>query len=265
MPEAIHKNIATVYPQNVGPWQSNPVRHRSRSILREFALNTSTHGLPGIARSVSVTNRIFWSLSFMVFTSIMVFFIIQSITGYFNYPVQTSVVHVVERSQIFPAVTFCNIAPVRSDRTKNDFLNYLYQNNLKNISSTELTINDIQYLPEFFVEVINKRQPYEHYYFTIDDMMIGCNYNGQRCTSNDFISFVSPNHGKCYTFNARTKNMTGKKLRTINERGATGSLTLKVYAYNHLYVPYFADGIVHFLFKKIVSLHRKMKLFIISF
>ena len=31
---------------------------RRRSILQEFSVNTSTHGIPGIARSESVTNRI---------------------------------------------------------------------------------------------------------------------------------------------------------------------------------------------------------------
>lgn len=34
-------------------------RRRRRSIIRNFCLNTSAHGLPGIARSQSIWNRLF--------------------------------------------------------------------------------------------------------------------------------------------------------------------------------------------------------------
>ena len=42
-------------------------RRRRRSIVRQFCLNTSTHALLGIARSESVHNRVFWSISFVFF------------------------------------------------------------------------------------------------------------------------------------------------------------------------------------------------------
>ena len=60
--------------------------HRRRSIIQEFSLNTSTHGIPGIARSTSVINRVFWSIVFLVFTGVMLYFTIQAIRAYFEYP-----------------------------------------------------------------------------------------------------------------------------------------------------------------------------------
>ena len=99
---------------------------RRRSIIREFALNTSTHALPGIARSQSKHNRIFWSISFLTFTGIMIYFVVQSLRNYFQYPTQTSVSIVVERSQIFPAVTICNYGAGRSDMSSAEYLNFTY-------------------------------------------------------------------------------------------------------------------------------------------
>ena len=52
-------------------------RRRARSIINEFFLNTSTHGLPGIARSESIHNRLFWIATLSCFTGIMLYFITQ--------------------------------------------------------------------------------------------------------------------------------------------------------------------------------------------
>ena len=55
-----------------------PKLHRSGSIIKEFSLNTSTHGIPSIPRSESIPNRIFWSISSVIFAGMMIYFIIQA-------------------------------------------------------------------------------------------------------------------------------------------------------------------------------------------
>lgn len=64
---------------------------RPRSIMKEFSLNTSTHDLPGIARSESIHNCVFWSISFICFTGIMIYFVAEAILEYFKYPAQIDV------------------------------------------------------------------------------------------------------------------------------------------------------------------------------
>ena len=44
------------------------------------------HGIPGIARSRSKLNGLFWSVSFLAFTRVMIYFVVQSIRNYFQYP-----------------------------------------------------------------------------------------------------------------------------------------------------------------------------------
>ncbi|CAF3341058.1 unnamed protein product [Rotaria socialis] len=212
---------------------------RRLAIIRDFALNTSTHGLPGIARSQSKHNCIFWTISFLIFTGVMIYFVTRSIQNYFQYPTQTSVSIFVERSQVFPAVTFCNYSPARFDRLAGPFLNYLNSINATNTKDTE-TFTREQYflLSSYFQHLVNTGQSVSEYFFSLDIMLIECVYNTKTCTHDDFISFISSAYGKCYTFNAKSKSTNGTSLRYTNDNGGSGKLILRLYAQSHLYSPH---------------------------
>ena len=225
-------------------WKSRSKKRRRRSIIREFALNTSTHGLPGIARSRSKFNCSFWAISFLIFTGIMVYFITESIKIYFHYPTQTSISIIMQRAQVFPAVTFCNYAPARYDLVIGPLLNYINSNNVTNTSDpSTLTTEQYSLLGAFLQQQINAGHSVSHYFFSLDIMLMDCNYNGQTCTTNDFISFLSYNHGLCYTFNAKLTTENGTKTRNTNDNGGAGKLVLRLYAHSHLYVPCITKGL----------------------
>ncbi|CAF4485928.1 unnamed protein product, partial [Rotaria magnacalcarata] len=217
-------------------------KSRRLAIIREFALNTSTHGLPGIARSQSKHNCIFWTISFLIFTGIMTYFVTRSIQNYFQYPTQTSVSVFVERSQVFPAVTFCNYSPARFDRLIEPFLNYTNSINATNTSDTETFTQEQAFLLRSYLQhQVNTRQSFAEYFFSLDTMLIECFYNTKRCTRDDFINFISSTHGKCYTFNAKSKSTNETSLRYTNDNGGSGKLILRLYAQSHLYVPHITD------------------------
>ncbi|CAF1316500.1 unnamed protein product [Rotaria sordida] len=136
MTETTIKQLATVFPIDAKALEPDPKFRRRRSIIREFSLNTSTHGIPGIARSQNIHNRIFWIVSTLIFTGIMLFFIVESMKAYFNYPTQTSVSFIVERSQAFPAVSICNFSPIRFDNFIEPFLNFTKSRNLTYTNDT---------------------------------------------------------------------------------------------------------------------------------
>ncbi|CAF0841505.1 unnamed protein product [Rotaria sp. Silwood1] len=218
--------------------------HQPRSIVREFALNTSTHGLPGIARSQSKHNCIFWTVSFFIFTGIMIYSVTQTIKNYFEYPTQTSVSIFVERSQVFPAVTFCNYSPVRYDHLIGPFLNYTNSINATNTNdTTTFTAEQTLLLRDFLQVQLNTGAPITQYFFSLDTMLIECVYNDKTCTTNDFISFLSSTYGQCFTFNAKTKTTNGSDLRYTNDDGGSGKLILRLYAQSHLYVPYASEDV----------------------
>ncbi|UJR27553.1 hypothetical protein I4U23_008835 [Adineta vaga] len=205
-------------------WKPGSPKSRRRSIIREFALNTSTHGLPGIARSQSKHNRFFWTISFLIFLGIMVFFVTKSIQDYFTYPTQTTLSYVVEQSQPFPAVTFCNYAPARYDLVIRSFLAYTNSLNITNTNDTS-TFTLAQAIA------------------VLDSMLINCTYNGQQCTANDFISFLSSHYGSCYTFNAKMKDTSSNAVRYTSDSGGSGQLQLRLYTHSHLYIPYITEEV----------------------
>jgi hypothetical protein len=238
------KQIPTVFPVKAEPLTPDPKFNRRRSIIREFALNTSANGIPSIARSVSIANRIFWIVATLAFLGTMLFFVIESIIAYFNYPTQTSVSVIVAHSQPFPAVSICNYSPLRYDAFINDFLNYTNSRNLTNTTdNSTISPEQANYIRDFFEYILNSNYSsiIEKYLFPLNAMLISCVYNGQFCNDSDFITFLSSSYGQCYTFNAKIKT-DQNSVRLTTDDGGYGLLQLQLYAYNYQYVPYVSEG-----------------------
>ena len=217
--------------------------HSRRSIIREFALNTSTHAVPGIARSQTVSNRIFWTVSFLSFTAVMLYFVTQSIISYFDYPTQTVTSIVAQRTQTFPAVTFCNYSPLRYDLFIGPLTNYSASKNFTLSNDSRLyTAQEVQLILNFIIDEINMGNDITKYFFSLDAMMISCQYNGYSCNASDFLSFVSIHYGFCYTFNARSKNTDPQELVKTTDGGGYGKLELILYTHTHLYVDQMLAG-----------------------
>ena len=223
--------------------RQDPTKENICSIIKDFSSTTSTHGIPGIARSQSIHNRMFWTISFLVFAGIMIYFLIQSFLTFLKYPTQTSVSLFVDRSQDFPAVTICNQGIIRFDLGIDEYFNFTNALNLTNVTnSSTLDFKDYLYFREYATYLINSGRFIEDYTFKLDIMLIKCVYNGQSCTHNDFISFTSQYYGLCYTFNAKLKNESQGKVRKTNENAANGYLQLQLYVHGHLYPPYLLEG-----------------------
>ncbi|CAF4205279.1 unnamed protein product, partial [Adineta steineri] len=124
MSEVTTKDKPTNFSTDLEIVKSESKLHQSRSIIREFSLNTSMHGIAGISRSQSIHNRIFWSIAILIFTGMMFYFSIQAIRAYFKYPTEISVEFIEEWPQAFPAVTICNYSPLRYDQFIMPYLNY---------------------------------------------------------------------------------------------------------------------------------------------
>ncbi|CAF1664318.1 unnamed protein product, partial [Adineta ricciae] len=238
------KCIMHTFEVNAEALRTNVKVRRAGSIVKEFSLNTSTHGIPGIARSESKLNRIFWSTSLLIFTGIMSYFIVQSIRAYFEYPTQTSVAIVGEWPQAFPAVTVCNHSPLRYDRFIEPFLNYTNTFGLTNTSDKNyFTKVQASYIQDYLIYKLNRNESLYEYFYSLESMMISCSYNGEKCSAADFTWFMSPRFGLCYTFNAKPKSTINKTLRYNADNGANGLFELDLYVHQHQYVPYISSGI----------------------
>jgi hypothetical protein len=237
------KQIATVSP--IDPEALKPIQkpQRALSIIKEFSLNTSAHGLPGIARSQSIHNRIFWSVVVIGFTGIMLFFVTQAIRAYFDYPSQTSISVIFEWPQAFPAVTICNYSPLRYDRFIGPFLNYTNTFNITNTTdTTNFTMAQTSSIFQFLSYKLNRSESLNDLFYPLDGMMISCNYNGISCSAGNFTSFITPTYGLCYTFNAKLKDAVNDGLRYNSDNGQNGVFQVRLYTHEHQYVPYISQG-----------------------
>lgn len=249
---------------NVDPLK-NENRNRYRSIIREFSLNTSTHGIPGIARSQTIPNCLFWTVSFLIFIGITCYFVTNAIINYFQYPTETLVTITEGWPQVFPAVTICNYSPFRSDKFMKPFLNYL--NEYHSINITNKTIFDEKesvYIDHYLQYQLNQNESsLNQYFYSLESMLIKCNYNGLNCSSNDFIPFLSSKYGFCYTFNSETDHINNGSVHLNNENGQSGQLQLDLYLHSHQYLPFITDGII-ILLKQIFQIIICLSVFFLN-
>ena len=127
-------------------------------------------------------------------------------------------------TQLFPAVTFCNYAPARFDRALEPFLNATDPNDLSYANS--FTPEQAAQVFEYLRQRLNNNESVDQFFFTLDMMSISCVYNGDLCTKDDFILFLSSRHGRCFTFNAQTTKANQTNLRWTSDSGGTGKLQL---------------------------------------
>ncbi|UJR18328.1 hypothetical protein I4U23_005230 [Adineta vaga] len=232
------QHIATVFPIDADALKPQSNLGQRRDIIKEFSLNTSAHGIPGIARSQSIHNCTFWLISFLAFTGIMSYFIVTAILAYYSYPTQTTIDATDEWPQAFPGVTICNYSPYRYDKIIKPFLNYTNSTN-----TNTFTKQQSLYISDFIQHIINENQSLNEYYYPLKEMLIKCTYNELNCSINDFVSFISPIYGLCYTFNADASNINNGQLHYNSENGMSGLLQLDLYLHSHQYVPYLSNAV----------------------
>lgn len=216
---------------------------KARTILREFCLNTSVHGLSGIARSQSIVNRVYWSVTCIGFIALTIYFCVETVREYFKYPFQTVVSINLERPAKFPAFTLCNVCPLRIDHFVEPFSRYMLTRNIS-IRGDMNYFNDDNSLSirDYLNTRIDHNESINDYFYSLESMLISCKYNNIPCNASDFIWFLSTKYGICYTFNARLKGVPDGGIRDSNSGGQRGILKLAFYVHSHLYVPYMTDS-----------------------
>ncbi|CAF3450218.1 unnamed protein product [Rotaria sp. Silwood1] len=85
-------------------------------IIKNWFLNSPTHGIRRISLATSIFERIFWSTTFLAFTTLMCVFIYTVILKYIGNPTKINLSVRQYRDPLnFPAITFCNLNPLRND------------------------------------------------------------------------------------------------------------------------------------------------------
>jgi hypothetical protein len=185
----------------VGEMQPKPfVEQRRRSIIVDYLLSASTHGLRSVGRAYSSCNRCLWIIVFTIALGLMLYFVVSSILQYFTYPTQTSTEIYLDRKMPFPAITVCNANPYRLDTMNASLVAFYYQLFPPNTAFDQNLANSLA-IP-LVVDLFNRNQTEELWSigFQLSDILLDCVYNGIEC-SNLFTHSLTSALGNCFTFN----------------------------------------------------------------
>ncbi|CAF1586787.1 unnamed protein product [Didymodactylos carnosus] len=163
------------------------IKRRRISIINEYLISTSTHGLKSLGSAYNTLHFLFWFLTFLLACSLMLYFIVQCIIEYYHYPTQT-IIEIRSETEInFPAITFCNSNPFRYDKINESYNNYLLNTNCSYIN------NNVYCMKQFINDLFNSNNQTQiiNYDYVINDLLVDCNYNILDCgNKSKYIPFI---------------------------------------------------------------------------
>lgn len=201
------------------------------SKLQILIQNSSIHGLSNIFLSKRKFNKFSWLMLFIVFSILVIIFVKNAISHYFNFEVITEIKVITKNELEFPAITFCYLELCGIDSY--EYNSYLKKykldeetNNDKNIDNeidhnlkfqnikTNLFLAKEIFLRKYNPESLEKvlKNTTELLEFTL----INCSFGNSRCNHTDFNFVEMSEFKKCYSFNSGFVNKKQIPIKKIN-------------------------------------------------
>ena len=152
--------------------------------------------------------------------------------SFFNYDVLINMEFKTEMPTDFPAVTICNLNPI--DRTKartyiNQVLNASDLNYVRNTFLIDIDPSTVLNLVKSSI-ISDLNLNYSNFGFSLDYMMLTCQFNGYSCNKSDFITTYNYDYGNCFTFNSGyDSNGNQIPIKQISEAGSDKSFKIELF------------------------------------
>ncbi|XP_070542971.1 amiloride-sensitive sodium channel subunit gamma-like [Ptychodera flava] len=228
--------------------------HRIRNTLADFGSNTTAHGFARVVAADSKILKFLWVLVCCLCWGVFIWQAIDFIEKYFRFEVTYSI-SVDFRELPFPAVTVCNMNPLRQSEL--DEIDDKYKEKLGFLNFEQRTENETDEefdwaAPAVTQQILNvsgegeEEESFEDFYdldhvqglnlsaimsqlpgelrarigHQKEDLIQECSVNGVKCSSKNFTLVLNPKYGNCYSFNTGA-NDTGI-IRTSKPGPSTG-------------------------------------------
>eukprot|EP00058_Branchiostoma_floridae_P015105 XP_002600593.1 hypothetical protein BRAFLDRAFT_101628 [Branchiostoma floridae] len=171
------------------------------SDLTHFANNATLHGLPRVFPEGSKgwnERRTLWGVTVVTMVLLFLYWGAEHIGTYFRYPVTTKLAQA-QATELFPAVTICNLNTFRlSQLTQDDLhawghlMGFLHKNKtlkehaLTYLDQREETILDLARFSEDGHADVSMFDLQNRTGHSLEDMVRKCSYRGQTCNSSMF-------------------------------------------------------------------------------
>ena len=190
--------------------------------------DTTVHGVKHVLKGKSPCRRIFWTMIFFISVVGCMYEIVDRFIFFFGNPTSTTISLEYGRNGVpFPAVTVCNLNPVKKsfamENDLTDVLGLLYHSSKLNYNQTRDILSEC----ENSMNISNISQTCSLHDILyqgqtdLKDFIVQCNFGGD-LSSNDYFDCVDQffpvitNLGLCYTFNGH--NDSGRYVKAAGER-----------------------------------------------
>uniref|UniRef100_A0A915ARW1 Amiloride-sensitive sodium channel n=2 Tax=Parascaris univalens TaxID=6257 RepID=A0A915ARW1_PARUN len=193
------------------------LKEKRKRILKDFAETTSAHGCALVSKSSNLFKRSFWITAVCFAWMLCGYQIWVAIHKYFQYQTTVSVQIRHMTNITFPAVTICNLNPIRSSWLVKSEFSLTLLDELKK-SAAMLNFTESQWeesmgsnrfadhiTPEMRVIHKHLRLIYEKNVnlseagHSLNDMLLDCTFQSTKCTTNNFTRWEHGTYGNCYT------------------------------------------------------------------
>lgn len=236
------------------PPKHNFVFHKP---LLAFSSRTGMHGVQSTVQSRSTLSRVLWLLCLMTALGIFTWKVVEIVNKYFSYPTSMEVSVNYESPKFFPAVTFCNLNPIKLNAVRelvktssmenmtkyiNETLNYdprlhfLKGKNWK-VGKQYSRRNDYRKKDRLLMALsAMDDQIHEKLTYHLEDILIDCSFRGRNCFPNSFVHIENPRYGSCFIFNSKNR------LPHVRNGGRENGVELTLFVDKDNYLPNMTEG-----------------------
>ncbi|KAI0240234.1 Amiloride-sensitive sodium channel subunit alpha [Lamellibrachia satsuma] len=225
------------------------------TLMKDKAMETGVQGVPNIGRARHLARKMFWILVVFGGTVLMTWQVTTAVMTYYTYPVKTQTLYQNAGQLVFPAVTICNLNPLREGALlqAGDVL-ACFKKKSSSFNKTDKppSFNDWTGQPDYEKETDefsamqsyltlsaqltpDQRRIIGH---QLNKMLLSCTWNGLKCSPKNFTVFSNHLYGNCYTFNADNTNKT----LMLSKPGPVYGLSLEMYIEQDQYIPSISDA-----------------------
>lgn len=199
--------------------QKTRAKIRLKFLARHDMTNEMARSILKIFETEHNQLKIVLILILVIVTSLSSYLSIESILSYFDYEVSTKLRTVYETPTLFPKVTICNINPFTTEDSFNFLkdINAIYFPEIDVFNTTQMA--KLNYSEKYSLvwriyllatskmndaySTIDDKKRLGH---TIEDIILTCKFNNQKCSSKDFEWKFDKLYGNCLVFNQNVLN-----------------------------------------------------------
>ena len=195
---------------NITEKDINSKKHQLKELFKEWCDVSTTHGIPQIFRAKNKFLKIMWLTFFLICLSICIVNIATTFLDYISYRINVNIETVREYETDFPAVSFCNLNPYKTDdfEIKNKMENIIKTNKSELLNGADMTFKTSQSILKNYISGFGENP----FGFKLNDMLLSCFYNSFPCELNGIELFSDYDYGNCFRFNGNESDHFFKAL-----------------------------------------------------